>query len=120
MNIEQLGYFQLTASFQHMSKAADMLNISQSALGSNIRRLEIELGVPLFDRVGRNIVSLKTLSIHRFITNVSQSTRLPPYSICSPTGGLYIQQSLFIALNTCLVFLKSKQIHERGSSEHLS
>lgn len=39
-----------------MSKAADMLNISQPALGSNIRRLEIELGVPLFDRVGRNIV----------------------------------------------------------------
>ena len=56
MNIEQLRYFQLTASFQHMSKAADMLNISQPALGSNIRRLEIELGVPLFDRVGRNIV----------------------------------------------------------------
>ncbi len=39
-----------------MSKAADVLNISQPALGSNIRRLEIELGVPLFDRVGRNIV----------------------------------------------------------------
>lgn len=56
MNIEQLRYFQLTASFQHMSKAADVLNISQPALGSNIRRLEIELGVPLFDRVGRNIV----------------------------------------------------------------
>lgn len=48
MNIEQLRYFQLTASFQHMSKAADVLNISQPALGSNIRRLEIELGVPLF------------------------------------------------------------------------
>lgn len=44
MNIEQLRYFQLTASFQHMSKAADVLNISQPALGSNIRRLEIELG----------------------------------------------------------------------------
>lgn len=40
MNIEQLRYFQLTASFQHMSKAADVLNISQPALGSNIRRLD--------------------------------------------------------------------------------
>lgn len=56
MNIEQLRYFQLTASFQHMSKAAGRVDISQPALGSNIRRLEIELGVPLFDRVGRNIV----------------------------------------------------------------
>lgn len=56
MNTEQLHYFQTTARVSHMSKAAEMLNISQPALSSNIRKLEFEIGVQLFDRVGRNIV----------------------------------------------------------------
>ena len=56
MNSEQLHYFQTTARVSHMSKAAEMLNISQPALSANIRKLEFEIGVPLFDRVGRNIV----------------------------------------------------------------
>ena len=55
MDILTLKYFIVTAQTQHMTKAAQMLNITQPALSSTIQRLESSLGCPLFDRTGRNI-----------------------------------------------------------------
>lgn len=56
MELEQLIYFAKVAELEHMSKAAEELNLSQPALSVSIRRLEEELGVRLFERKGRNIV----------------------------------------------------------------
>ena len=56
MNFNQLEYFIAIAETGHMSQAAKMLNVSQPALTSNIKKLEREVGVDLFDRVGRRIV----------------------------------------------------------------
>ena len=50
-----LSYFQKTARLQHLSKAADKLHIAQPSLSRTIHALELELGVSLFDRNGRNI-----------------------------------------------------------------
>lgn len=55
MDTTTLKYFITVAQLQHMSKAADELNISQPALSANISKLEVELGIQLFDRQGRNI-----------------------------------------------------------------
>ncbi|WP_428912263.1 LysR family transcriptional regulator [Niallia sp. Krafla_26] len=55
MELLQLKYFQTVAYMEHMSKAAKKLNISQPSLSLMIKRLEDEMGTPLFDRVGRNI-----------------------------------------------------------------
>lgn len=55
MDILQLEYFLKVAATQHVSQAAEELNISQPALSSNIRKLEAELGVELFDRHGRRL-----------------------------------------------------------------
>lgn len=55
MDILQLKYFQTVAKSQHMTQAADELHIAQPSLSKTISRLEEELGVPLFDRQGRNI-----------------------------------------------------------------
>ncbi|MGX9135451.1 LysR family transcriptional regulator [Rummeliibacillus sp. JY-2-4R] len=51
----QLRYFQVTAKHEHLTRAADELNISQPALSKMISKLEENLGYELFDRVGRNI-----------------------------------------------------------------
>ncbi len=56
MNFHQLEYFVTVADTGHVSQAAELLNVSQPALSSNIQKLEKEIGVKLFDRSGRRIV----------------------------------------------------------------
>lgn len=53
MNLLQLKYFQEVARLEHMTKAAESLNVSQPSISNTISRLEKELGVPLFVRQGR-------------------------------------------------------------------
>ncbi|MDQ0169429.1 LysR family transcriptional regulator [Paenibacillus tundrae] len=55
MELLQLKYFQTVAYTEHISKAAAQLNIAQPSLSLTIKRLEDELGTPLFHRKGRTI-----------------------------------------------------------------
>lgn len=56
MELNQLYYFQVVAKYQHITRAAEELHISQSSLSKTIALLEKEVGIPLFDRIGRRIV----------------------------------------------------------------
>jgi len=51
----QLKYFQTVARLEHMTQAAEQLQIAQPSLSKTISRLEEAVGVPLFDRQGRQI-----------------------------------------------------------------
>jgi len=55
MELLQLQYFRTVAKMEHMTKAAERLHIAQPALSKTIARLEEDVGVPLFDRQGRQI-----------------------------------------------------------------
>ncbi|EJL31389.1 LysR family transcriptional regulator [Brevibacillus sp. BC25] len=55
MDLLQMKYFMTVARLEHMTKAAEVLNISQPSLSIMIARLEERVGVPLFDRHGRKI-----------------------------------------------------------------
>jgi DNA-binding transcriptional LysR family regulator len=55
MDLLQLQYFLRLATNEHVSKTAEQLHISQPSLSATIKKLETELGVPLFIRKGRNI-----------------------------------------------------------------
>lgn len=55
MEMLQLRYFQTVARLEHMTKSAQLLNIAQPALSKTIARLEEDIGVPLFDRIGKQI-----------------------------------------------------------------
>ena len=51
----QLQYFLAVAETEHMTIAANKMNVSQPVLSKSISNLEEELGVSLFERVGRRI-----------------------------------------------------------------
>ncbi|MNO31336.1 HTH-type transcriptional regulator GltC [compost metagenome] len=55
MELLQLQYFLAVARLEHMTEAARNLHVTQSSLSRTIQRLEEDLGVPLFDRVGRKL-----------------------------------------------------------------
>ena len=54
MNLDHLRYFVKLAEVRHYTRAAEQLCISQPSLSHAINQLESELGVPLFERTGRN------------------------------------------------------------------
>lgn len=56
MTLEQLRIFVAVAERQHMTRAAEALNLAQSAASSAVAALEARYGVPLFDRIGRRIL----------------------------------------------------------------
>ena len=56
MTLDQLRIFVAVAERQHVTRAAEALNLTQSAVSSAVTTLEGRHGVALFDRVGRNIV----------------------------------------------------------------
>jgi len=56
MELLQLEVFANLARYENMSVVAQLLNTSQPQVSRMLASLEAELGVHLFDRVGRNIV----------------------------------------------------------------
>lgn len=55
MELRQLKYFIRSADLQNFTEAARQLFISQSTLSQQIKQLEDELGIPLFDRIGKRV-----------------------------------------------------------------
>ncbi|MGX9136390.1 LysR substrate-binding domain-containing protein [Rummeliibacillus sp. JY-2-4R] len=55
MEMHQLRYFQVIAQTKNYNHAAHLLHVSQPALTKAIHKLEQELDVPLFNRIGRSI-----------------------------------------------------------------
>ena len=55
MTLQQLRYFCVTAEVLHYTRAAALLYISQPSLSYALSKLEKELGMPLFEKQGKQI-----------------------------------------------------------------
>lgn len=69
MEIRQLECFKMVCQEMHFTKAAERLNISQPTLSYQIKLLEDELKVPLFNRIGKKITMTPAGDIlHKYCT----------------------------------------------------
>ena len=59
MEINYLKEFVVLAQTGNFMEAADILYVSQSTLSKHIKSMELELGVPLFDRTTRKVTISK-------------------------------------------------------------
>ncbi|SPK75785.1 HTH-type transcriptional regulator CatR (plasmid) [Cupriavidus taiwanensis] len=71
MELRHLRYFQVVAQELNVTRAAARLHMAQPPLSRQIRQLEEEIGVALFDRIGRG---LRLTEAGRFL--LEQSTQL--------------------------------------------
>ena len=55
MTLEQLRIFVAVAEREHLTRAAESLCLTQSAVSAAVAQLEARFGVKLFDRIGRGI-----------------------------------------------------------------
>jgi len=55
MNIRDLQYIKAVAKHRHFGRAAQACHVSQPALSSQIKKLETELGVTLFERDNKSV-----------------------------------------------------------------
>jgi LysR family cyn operon transcriptional activator len=57
MELRHLRYFVALAEYLSFTRAAARVHVTQSTLSHQIRQLEEELGQPLFDRIGKKVVT---------------------------------------------------------------
>jgi len=93
LNLRHLEFFKELARTQHMAKAAESLGISQPSLSYAIRKLEEEVGVPLFEPDGRNIKLTPIGAIYlKYITaslnDLSQGNELVQQLMNPDTGHI--------------------------------
>lgn len=92
MTLSQMEYFVKVAETGHLTQAANELMVAQPSITQSIRKLESELGFPLFERVGRRIVlSREGETFFHYAKNVVEShekARLSAYHIRQENQGL--------------------------------
>src|SRR4051794_14011362 len=81
MELRHLRYFVALAEHLNFTRAAAQVHVTQSTLSHQIKKLEEELGRPLFDRVGKRVImteagELFLPSVTRALSEVDNGIRL--------------------------------------------
>jgi len=90
MELYQLRSFAAVAELAHLTRAAEKLHISQPALSAQIKALEDELGVELFDRTPSGM--LLTVAGHRLLPEATK--------VITAAGALSSHAKAFIGETT--------------------
>lgn len=75
MNLKQLQYFLAVAEEGQMTAAAKRLHVAQPPLSYQIKQLELELGVTLFNRLPQGVTVTEAGKLLVGLPNSSRSCR---------------------------------------------
>lgn len=114
MNYQHLEYFIKAAEYQHYTRAAECLHITQPALTKAILGIEEEIGAPLFMKRGRNIELTKYGNIFfeyakRSIDEINHGISAVKHQINSDLNTVDV--SALCSINTTFLPSKSAQFH---------
>jgi len=88
MTLEQLRVFVAVAERQHVTRAAEALNLAQSAVSAAIAALEGRHGVRFFDRIGRGIELTEAGSVFLEEARAVLARAEAAEAVLSELGGL--------------------------------
>lgn len=122
MTLDQLRVFATVAEFGHMTRAAEALNLSQSAASAAIAALEERYRIKLFDRIGRGIQLTETgrifLGEARAVLDRADMARVALQDLAgSHAGCVSVAASLTIA--TYWLPRRLAAFHEQNSKVRL-
>lgn len=105
MNIRDLRYLVAVADLQHFGKAAEQCHVSQPTLSGQIKKLEEQLGITLFERNNRRVMPTDIAqdiitSARRILLEVEQMEDIA-HSARDPLGGTF-RLGAFPTLSTYL------------------
>ncbi len=84
MNTNQLKYFIAAADKKSLHKASDELFITHQCLSSAIRKLEEEIGVPLFNRTAQGVfLNSNGLEVYRMAKAILQEVATTQEKLCN-------------------------------------
>jgi DNA-binding transcriptional LysR family regulator len=105
MDFRQLNAFMEISKLQSFTKAANTLGYAQSSITTQIKLLETELGVQLFDRIGKNVAltqeGKKLLPYAKQILKLSEDVKNNVFTDTIPNGTLTIG----VAESLCVIRL---------------
>ncbi|MEP7303321.1 MAG: LysR substrate-binding domain-containing protein [Caldimonas sp.] len=87
MELRHLRYFAALADCLSFTRAAERVHVTQSTLSHQIRQLEEEIGQPLFDRIGKRVVTTEAGAL--FLAYASRALKEVDQGIATlkPGGG---------------------------------
>jgi LysR family cyn operon transcriptional activator len=87
MELRHLRYFVALAECLSFTRAAERVHVTQSTLSHQIRQLEEEVGQPLFDRIGKKVVTTEAGEL--FLAFASRALKEVDHGIAmlKPGGG---------------------------------
>lgn len=116
MELLQIKYFRVIARTENISKAAEQLFIAQPSLSQTLKRLEDELGVPLFDRNGRKITLNSAGKVFlKYCDEIAASLDNALLELRELNGGGHTDVNIEVRSASLLIPDIIKKIRERDS-----
>ena len=85
MELRHLRYFVALAETLSFTRAAERVHVTQSTLSHQIRQLEDEIGQPLFDRIGKKVVTTEAGEL--FLAHATRALKEVDHGIALLTPG---------------------------------